>query len=211
MMTLDKFKNIANNGYLPVVLVEGTRDLPESDAEKLVAFGKWLAETFPAVIFRTGNAKGSDEAFASGVRSVEPSRLQYVVPYTRHRQRPLGEGSYTYSLSDATLAAEETLAGHTIRASAHYRELLEKRTRIPALRAKAGYLLRDTLKVVGSDESGLTPAKAGIFYVNPEDPMKGGTGHTIRVCQDVGVPVAFQNEWMKWGDEKSGVRSQDST
>lgn len=197
-MTFNAFKQIANNAYSPVVLVEGIRDLPESDAGRLVAFGRRLAESFPSFIFRTGNAKGADEAFATGVRSVAPSRLQLVVPYARHRKRPLGEGSYTYSLSDETLSMEASLVEYTVRVSAQYRELLEKRTRIPALRAKVGYLLRDTLKVVGSAESGLTRAAAGIFYVNPADPMKGGTGHTIRVCRDQGVPVAFQGEWMKW-------------
>jgi hypothetical protein len=198
MMTLDRFKRIADGGYSPVVLLEGVRDLPESEIGKLAAFGRWMAETFPTVIFRTGNAKGSDEAFASGVRSVAPSRLQLVVPYTRHRSQSLGDGIYTYSLSDVSRAADAILADYTVQASAHYRELLEKRARIPALRAKAGYLMRDTLKVVGSVESGLTPAVAGIFYVNFADPMKGGTGHTIRVCRDQDVPVAFQNEWMKW-------------
>ncbi len=197
MMTFDRFHRISS-GYSPVVLVEGTRNVPESDVEKLEDFARRLAEAFPRVIFRSGNAKGSDEAFANGVRSVAPSRLQLVLPYARHRPRPLGEGAYTYSLSGLSQAAEELLVGYTEKASAQYRELLAKRTRIPVLRAKAGYLLRDTLKVVGSPESGLTPAKAGIFYVNPDDPMKGGTGHTIRVCRDQNVPVAFQNEWMAW-------------
>ena len=42
------------------------------------------------------------------------------------------------------------------------------------------------------------PATVGIFYVNRADPMKGGTGHTIRVCRKLGVPVAFQDEWRHW-------------
>lgn len=28
--------------------------------------------------------------------------------------------------------------------------------------------------------------------------LAGGTGHTLRVCQQEGVPVAFQDSWMEW-------------
>ena len=47
------------------------------------------------------------------------------------------------------------------------------------------------------------PARFGLFYVNAADPMKGGTGHTIRVCRRQGVPVAFQEDWMGWFPEKT--------
>jgi hypothetical protein len=34
--------------------------------------------------------------------------------------------------------------------------------------------------------------------VNLADPMEGGTGHTIRVCQQEGLPVIYQDEWSAW-------------
>ncbi len=34
-----------------------------------------------------------------------------------------------------------------------------------------------------------------------DDPMAGGTGHTIRVCAQEGVPSAFQDSWQNWIDE----------
>lgn len=76
--------------------------------------------------------------------------------------------------------------------------MLAKREKVPSVGAKARYLLRDTLKVTGSPENGLPPATVGLFNVNAADSMKGGTGHTIRVCRRRGVPVAFQEEWMGW-------------
>ena len=63
---------------------------------------------------------------------------------------------------------------------------------------KTRYLLRDTLKVAGSPEQGLRPAAAGIFYVHEDDPMSGGTGHTIRVCLRLSVPVYVQSQWRAW-------------
>ncbi|MBL0065503.1 MAG: hypothetical protein IPP38_10940 [Bacteroidetes bacterium] len=66
--------------------------------------------------------------------------------------------------------------------------------------AKSLYLLRDTLKVTGSAEQGLAPASLGIFYVDRsrEGGRGGGTGHTLRVCEQAGVPVILQEEWMQW-------------
>jgi hypothetical protein len=71
-------------------------------------------------------------------------------------------------------------------------------------RALAAYLLRDTIKVIGCEDLGLAPADFGIFYVRASDPMKGGTGHTIRVCRERGVPVLTQDQWMSWlgGDQR---------
>jgi len=54
---------------------------------------------------------------------------------------------------------------------------------------KALYLLRDTLKVVGSKSLSLAPATAGIFYMDMENPLTGGTGHTISLCSQNNVPV----------------------
>ena len=53
--------------------------------------------------------------------------------------------------------------------------------------------MRDTLKVSGAEEPELNKAVFGIFYVNPADPLKGGTGHTIRVCRTLDVPIAMDD------------------
>jgi len=39
---------------------------------------------------------------------------------------------------------------------------------------------------------------AAVFYVDPDEPESGGTGHTIRVCKNFGVPVIFQDSWENW-------------
>jgi len=57
------------------------------------------------------------------------------------------------------------------------------------------YLLRDALKVTGAPSLALAPADQGFFFVNPQNPDSGGTGHTIRVCHHLGVPVYTQDEW----------------
>lgn len=197
-MTCEELQMILGKADAPVILLEGTRALPEGDAAKLEVIARRLAEAYPRARFRTGNAEGADAAFARGVATVDPERLEYVLPYGGHRKKALASKSYQITLTDLPKVAEDRAARDTAEASPAYGSLLAKRETVPSVGAKARYLLRDTLKVTGSPENGLPPATVGLFYVNIRDPMKGGTGHTIRVCRRRGVPVAFQEDWMGW-------------
>jgi len=57
-------------------------------------------------------------------------------------------------------------------------------------------LLRDALKVTGLERLNFAPAEIGIFYIDPEKPTGGGTGHTIRMCELRNIPVFTQNKWL---------------
>ncbi len=197
-MNYEEFDSIMISRKRPVVLVEGTRKLPETDRPNLTAFARWLAKTYPHAIFRTGNADGSDSAFTHGVAEVNAARIEYVLPYSGHRKQAIASRAYEISVSTLPRVAEEHAVYHTEQASPEYIGMMAKRDTVPQVRAKARYILRDTIKVIGADQTPLEPATVGIFYVNSVDPMKGGTGHTIRVCQKQGVPVVFQDEWRKW-------------
>lgn len=56
--------------------------------------------------------------------------------------------------------------------------------------------MRDGLKVLGSPGLALAPASLAIFFVDEFNPTGGGTGHTIRLCQQLGVPVLTQRDWL---------------
>jgi hypothetical protein len=185
----------------PVLLVEGIRALPETDRAAVVAMGRMLAGRLPRVIFRSGNAEGTDTGFAAGVCAVDPARMEYVLTHEgmgRKRRHPVARG---VGLDQLPHAAEGPVGDYTVKASPDLAGLVEAyRTREGAgpLGRKAVYLLRDTLKVIGAPELGLAPAVAGVFYVNEAAPLSGGTGHTIRVCLQREVPVVFQAVWRNW-------------
>jgi hypothetical protein len=63
---------------------------------------------------------------------------------------------------------------------------------------KGMYLLRDTVKVIGSKSADLAPASFGLFFVDLTSPAGGGTGHTMRVCALLSVPTATQRDWQHW-------------
>jgi hypothetical protein len=106
-MTYDQFNTIVLASKRPVILVEGIRDLPEQDAGLLTGFASWLAETYPHDIFRTENADGSDTAFARGVAAVDPTRLEYVLPYGGHKKHSVA--SYLIAIADQKLLFEHLL------------------------------------------------------------------------------------------------------
>ncbi|MBI5048963.1 MAG: hypothetical protein HZB54_08465 [Deltaproteobacteria bacterium] len=62
------------------------------------------------------------------------------------------------------------------------------------LKAKSRYILSDTIKAAKAEDFCMMPADIGISYVNTADPMKGGKGHTIRVCMKQWIPVIDQRE-----------------
>lgn len=196
-MTINEFIQFINEQESPVILLEGTRDVPEKDQEHLTALGALLARELPHAIFRSGNADGSDTLFARGVESVDPTRMQLVTPTAGHRKKNRHPENPVAPLSDISAVHEESVAYHTNAATPQNARIIDKRNEVPQLKAKARYLMRDTLKVLGDAENGLGPATAAIFYTKP-DPMSGGTGHTIRVCHDRAVPVFLQAEWWGW-------------
>lgn len=181
----------------PVILLEGTRRVPDRLHPHLTRFAAQLADYLPHAIFRSGNADGTDHLFAQGVAQRAPTRLELVLPATGHRRKQRHPDAAIFALSQLTEAEQDELARHTLEASPAYRSMLQSRHQVPTLRIKANYLLRDTLKVVGCPAHGLAPADTGIFYTQP-DPMEGGTGHTIRVCHSVGIPVFTQPDWWTW-------------
>lgn len=200
-LSLADLERMLANSAAPVLLLEGTRALPSADRANVVALGRLLAQRMPRVRFRSGNAEGTDTAFAEGVASVAPERMEYVITHKGMGRGRRWPGVRAVSLDDIPQAAEQVVAGYTLAASPEAHGLVDayrERGRGWPLGAKGAYLMRDTLKVVGHAESGLAPATAGLFYVNEADPLSGGTGHTIRVCLEHNVPVVMQSVWLGW-------------
>jgi hypothetical protein len=196
-MDFSSFKACVAGESVPVILLEGTRVVPLADAAALTALGRFLAQQLPQARFRSGNAEGSDTLFARGVESIDPARMELIVPTAGHRRKNRHSANPVTSLDAIALDHEEALATFSGKATPKNQGLINQRHRVPRLGSKARYLLRDTLKVVGDQSIGLPPATLGIFYTQP-DTMAGGTGHTIRVCEQQGVPVVLQSVWMSW-------------
>ena|SRR5690554_2656044 len=193
-MTLSEF--LLHDTPNAVVLLEGKRNVKPEDQPKLYQLGKLLASKTKHMKFRSGNASGSDDQFSIGVAEIDHTRLQVITPYTGHRKKA-NLAYETVSLDDVTLASEGDIVYHS-KVDKKTDKLIDRyvsghRDRVAM---KAAYLIRDTVKVVGTPEIG--PATFGIFYDDLENPRTGGTGHTMKVCDELGVPMVNQEVWFEW-------------
>jgi hypothetical protein len=182
-----------------IILLEGTRKLMDGDAPKLTALAQQLAAQYPNTIFRTGNAIGSDEAFAKGVAMVDFTRLEYVLPSQGMGKKRLIPNARVISLEDLSKEELNHLVEKTLEATPNYQYLVDCYLKgIKNRHAESAKLLiRDVLKVYGSEANGFLPATAAIFYVNFENPRGGGTGHTVRACVQRQIPFFTQMQWLE--------------
>jgi hypothetical protein len=189
---------LAQNTF-PVILLEGTRQLPADKRQALTDVGRRLAEEFPQAVFRSGNATGTDEAFAAGVATIPGAMLQLVLPTPGMGRSRRPSSATCLALDELPLEERFHLARESFATSPENHRIFELYLRgqsgNPAY-AKAQYLVRDALKVYGSPSRHLEPATVALFFINNLGPTSGGTAHTIRLCERQKVPVFTQRDWL---------------
>ncbi len=195
-MTLNDFINQFNSKNT-IILLEGKRNVLEQDKEKLIQFGTLLATHLPLVTFRSGNAEGADFYFSQGVLQVAPDRLQVITPYDNHREKQ-NKAYETISLDQIDLVNESEVV-YQSKSNKKTKALIDKYVGGAKDRfsIKAAYIIRDTVKVTGTN-SGIPPTSFAFFYDDVDNPKKGGTGHTMEICDLNNVPYCTQNEWLNW-------------
>lgn len=182
-----------------IVLLEGKRKVLEEDKDKLIALGSLLASKTKKMIFRSGNADGSDQFFSDGVTAVDKMRLQVITPYTGHRKKT-NNAYETFSLDDVNIAAEPEVVYQSQR-NVKMKKLIDQYVAGDKNRfsIKAAYIIRDTIKAIGTDT--IKPATFGIFYDDLQKPQTGGTGHTMNMCVQNNIPIIDQRVWLHWLEE----------
>jgi hypothetical protein len=186
-----------------IILLEGKRNVINTDMPLLKNLGELLCKKMKHALFRSGNAPGSDELFSNGVSNVDKKRMEVIVPYSGHRKIKAADYN-THSLEEINLTAEPEVTYHT-KSNRKNQKLIDDFVDgiNNPVTIKAAYLLRDTVKVIGT-KSGIPKAVFAIFYVDQKKPRSGGTGHTMMVCQNAGVPFIDQTVWMEWLKESNG-------
>ncbi len=179
-----------------IVLLEGKRNVLDADKEKLTALGRLLASGTVKIKFRSGNADGADQLFSDGVTAVDNKRLQVITPYSGHRQKT-NQAFETISLDDINIAAEPEVV-YQSKSNKKTEKLIDQFVSGDKNRftIKSAYIIRDTIKAIGTNK--IKPATFGIFYDDLENPKTGGTGHTMHICEQNGIPIIDQKIWFKW-------------
>lgn len=172
----DAFVQLIQKADRPVVLLEGSRDVPLEFQGQMEQLAARLMRTFPHLVARSGNADGSDQAWARGVNSVDPKRLDLVLPVPNYKGKRIETGNQALSLAEAppydaqaakALTREHYVSGSNMGGTAY--------DGLPAY--KKTYLDRDALKVLGWGDyrNKRCKAMAALFYLNPNKKHGGGT------------------------------------
>lgn len=195
-MTLTEFTTTFNKEN-SIILLEGKRNVLESDKEKLIQLGRLLATHLPLATFRSGNADGADFYFSQGVIQVAPERLQVITPYDKHREKQ-NNAYKTISLDQIDLINEPDIV-YQSKNNKKTKSLIDKYIGGAKDRfsIKAAYIIRDTVKVTGTN-SGIPPTTFAFFYDDLDNPKTGGTGHTMDICDRNKVPYLTQEDWLPW-------------
>jgi hypothetical protein len=179
-----------------VVLLEGKREVPAEDQDRLWALGRLVSAGTKHITFRSGNAEGSDHFFSEAVAGVDPKRLYVITPYRGHRSKA-NLAHQTVALDQINLLAEKDVVCQS-KANKKTEKLFDRFVAgdHDHFTIKADYILRDTVKAIGIKDVKL--ATFGIFYDYLANPRSGGTGHTMQVCEVNGIPLIDQQVWMGW-------------
>lgn len=196
-MNFKQFTKLIESFEKPTVLLEGSRNVLEKDVVSLTELAVKLSKRFPQALFRSGGATGSDDLFTQGALQISHDNMQFVLP--KRRKADFAKTN-TFFFDSLPESEQEEIFTLTTKATPAYQALIEfyKKKKPGRTFYKTQYLLRDALKVYGSETLQMSRADAGCFYVNSNKPNGGGTGHTIRVCRLLKVPVIEQTEWLKW-------------
>lgn len=197
-MTLKEFL-VQYDQAQSIVLLEGKRKVSGADIPRLKALGRLLAARSEHLLFRSGNALGADKYFSAGVAEIDRNRLQVITPYTGHRQKS-NLASETYALNQINLVEEEEVV---YQSKSNHRMARQIERYVAGNRdqyaLRAAYIIRDTVKVMGTKQ--IRPASFGLFYDNLQQPRSGGTGHTMKICEQQHIPLIDQRIWFKWLEE----------
>lgn len=194
-----EFKNFLKQYDTPgcIILLEGKRNVPDEMQPMLEKLGELLCKKLKHSRFRNGNAQGADYFFSKGISNVNPDRLELILPYTSHRKNFFLSDNL-HSLEDINLVNETEVVYQTKLNSKNERLIdLYINGNKGKFGIKGSYLLRDTIKVAGTN-SGISKAAFAIFYEDFENPKSGGTGHTMKICEINDVPYIDQRVWMNW-------------
>ncbi len=194
-MELEQFISLYNQEKT-IVLLEGKRQVLDSDRLKLIRLGSLLSTRMPLAHFRSGNAPGSDDLFKEGVIAISPARFHVIVPNSGHGKRRR-EGITSYSLDEMQLTDEDPVI-YEARKYEKTKNLVGRY--LSGVRDKTTHyvspIIRDAVKVIGHGE--IPPATVALFYDDLSNPEEGGTGFTMKTCRSNGIPLFNQVVWMNW-------------
>ena len=141
----------------------GTRDISDDMRNKLELFGKMIV--MRGYELHTGNAIGSDAAFAAGGNRL-PQQVHLHLPWSSYNAGLINPQNVLHVAHSSAMA--------TLAASCH-----------PAYAACS----QGTKKLLTRNASIVNAADVVVYFLNDSRPGGGGTGHGVRIASTLNKPL----------------------
>lgn len=160
----------------------GSRVAPPRVLESMVELGRLLIENGYQVA--SGNAEGSDQAYAQGANQIDPTKLTLYLPWPKFNKDAVQEGN------KVVLSHHPDWEGV---ATANHKAY--------------SYLSYGTKKLLCRNVGIVENSLFVIAYLNPNKKGGGGTGHGVRIASHLSIPVfELRNDAASFEKIKNRIR-----
>ena len=164
----------------PKIACVGVRALPPSEESLLEEIGAWLVRK--GFIVATGNATGSDQAFARGANREDPRRVHLYLPYPDFNASAIHPDNHLICHFD-----EDTFPGGSFEVPLVCD--FERWTQIAIDNHPRPELLNDLTRAFMIRNVGIVEgANQVVARRNQREREKGGTNHSCRVADSLKIP-----------------------
>ncbi len=145
----------------------GSRDTTPEKIQLMEQIGRYIASTGAAVA--SGNAQGSDQAFARGANSIDPTHVFLYLPWSSYEAHAIVDGNRRVGI------ISEEAKKLTMEVAAKYHPAWEH--------------LSDAVKTLMQRNAAIVlKSKAVISNLNHDKKGLGGTGHGWRIAEGYNIP-----------------------
>jgi len=155
-----------DNNESKAVACIGSREISVRKRDFLWEIGKFIVGCAQKVC--SGNAQGSDQAYAAGGNNVEPHDVILCLPWWSYEKQAIVQGNQIFVEDRATLEEVHLAREHHPKWSSLSQGVQK-------------LMIRNAMIIIRS--------KLVVANLNPTKPWGGGTGHGVRIAKSLKIPV----------------------
>ncbi len=190
-----------------IILLTGYQEVADKDKVDLLRLARLLTQRMKFARFRSGDSKGAESVFSSGVAEIDRNRLEVIVPFEIEQHNSIFTDS-VISLDPVDIAREQVLQqGKLLIPNMDVIDSLisGKRT---SEHISLEHIIRDMTMSIGN--SRLKPATFAIFYDYVGKQFQQNMGYAYKACSRYDVPFVDKDIWLRWLDEANGDPDENS-
>ncbi|MBK9248784.1 MAG: hypothetical protein IPM69_11870 [Ignavibacteria bacterium] len=181
-----------------VILLTGYQEVANEDKDNVLRLARLLTQRMKLARFRSGDSKGAEYLFSSGVTEIDRTRLEIIVPFETEQHSSVFTDS-VISLDRVDIAREQVLLqGKLLVPNLEVIDSLLSGKRTSEY-ISIEHIIRDMTMSIGN--SRLEPATFAIFYDYAGKQFQQNMGYAYKACCRYDIPFVDKDIWLRWLEE----------